>query len=58
MFMDDDVKYRQMYFDWDGVIRQEVVVTSREMTAEKIEEYETIVADSNQMTIFDFLEDD
>ena len=50
-------KYRQMYFDMDGVIKQETYVFQREMTAEEQETYENLVADSNQMTIFDFISD-
>jgi len=50
-------KYRQMYFDMDGVIKQETYVFQREMTAEEQETYENLVADSNQMTIFDFIGD-
>lgn len=52
----EEPRFRQMYFDSNGVIKQEIVVTHRKMTSEKIEEYEKIVADSNQMTIFDFLD--
>lgn len=51
----NEIKYRQLYFDMDGTIKQEIVVTSKEMTPEKIEQYEQIVADANQMTIFDFI---
>ena len=48
-------KFRQMYFDMEGNVRQETYVFHKEMTEEKKEEYERIVADSNQMTIYDFL---
>ncbi|MCR5581447.1 MAG: hypothetical protein K6F66_07640 [Pseudobutyrivibrio sp.] len=57
MFENEDSKYRQMYFDMDGIIRQETYVYHREMTAEEQETYDNLVADSNQMTIFDFMTD-
>ena len=57
MFENNNIKYRQMYFDFDGVIRQETYVYHREMTAEEQQTYENLVADSNQMTIFDFITD-
>ena len=57
MLENDNLKYRQMYFDMDGVIKQETYVFQREMTAEEQETYENLVADSNQMTIFDFIGD-
>ena len=57
MFENDNLKYRQMYFDFDGAIRQETYVYHREMTPEEQENYENLVADSNQMTIFDILTD-
>ena len=57
MLENDNLKYRQMYFDFDGVIKQETYVYHREMTPEEQENYENLVADSNQMTIFDFLTD-
>lgn len=52
----DKTKFRQMYFDMDGNIRQETYVYHKEMTVEKQEEYERLVADADQMTIFDFLD--
>lgn len=55
MFENENIKYRQMYFDMDGVVRQETYVYHREMTEEEKECYEKIVADSDQMTIFDFI---
>ena len=55
MFENETVKYRQMYFDMEGIIRQEKYVINREMTAAEQEQYETLVADSNQMTIFDYM---
>lgn len=55
MFENETVKYRQMYFDMEGTIRQEKYVINREMTAQEQEQYETLVADSNQMTIFDYM---
>ena len=57
MLLKDNTKYRQMYFDMDGVIRQETYVFHREMTAQEQENYENLVADSNQMTIFYFITD-
>ena len=57
MLENDNLKYRQMYFDFDGAIKQETYVYHREMTPEEQENYENLVADSNQMTIFDFLTD-
>ncbi len=56
MLQEDNNMYRQMYFDMDGNIRQETYVFRRQMTPEEQENYERIVADSNQMTIFDFIE--
>ncbi len=54
--MDRDASnYRQLYFDIDGTIKQETYVFHREMTAEEQEHYDTLVSDSNQMTIFDFI---
>ena len=55
MFENENPKYRQMYFDEDGIIRQETYVFHRQMTPEEQEDYENLVADSNQMTIFDFI---
>ena len=57
MLENDNDKYRQMYFDMDGIIRQETYVFHREMTVEEQESYENLVADSNQMTIFDYISD-
>ena len=51
----DNIKYRQMYFDLDGNIKQETYVYHRTMTPEKQDEYDKMVADSNQMSIFDFI---
>ncbi|SEA98930.1 hypothetical protein SAMN02910384_02983 [Pseudobutyrivibrio sp. ACV-2] len=51
----DNTKYRQMYFDIDGTIKQETYVFHREMTAEEQRHYEYLVSDSNQMTIYDFI---
>lgn len=54
--MDDNgFKYRQLYFNSEMQIYQETHVISREMNQNEIDEYESIVEDSNQMTIFDFL---
>lgn len=54
--MDDkDTKYRQLYFNMDMEIYQETQVVSREMTQEEIDEYENIVEDANQLSIFDFI---
>lgn len=53
----ENIKYRQMYFDMNGTIKQETYVYHREMTQAEQEKYEQLVADSNQMTIFDFLEE-
>ncbi len=50
----DDNRYRQMFFDLDGNIRQETYVYHREMTPEEQENYNILVADANQMTIFDY----
>ncbi|WP_167511374.1 hypothetical protein [Pseudobutyrivibrio xylanivorans] len=47
--------YRQLYFDMDGTIKQETYVFHREMTAEEQEYYDSLVSDSNQMTIFDYI---
>ena len=55
MFENENVKYRQMYFDMEGTIRQEKYVFNRKMTAAEQEQYENLVADSNQMTIFDYM---
>ena len=50
-------RYDQMVQqNMDGNIRQETYVFRRQMTPEEQENYERIVADSNQMTIFDFIE--
>jgi len=57
MFENENPKYRQLYFDMDGEIRQETYVFHREMTPEEQKNYENLVADSNQMTIFDFIND-
>lgn len=51
----ENINYRQLYFDIDGTIKQETYVFHREMTAEEQEMYDTLVSDSNQMTIFDFI---
>ena len=51
----ENINYRQLYFDIDGTIKQETYVFHREMTAEEQEKYDSLVSDSNQMTIFDFL---
>lgn len=55
MFENETVKYRQMYFDMEGTIRQETYVINRQMTEAEQEQYENLVADSNQMTIFDYM---
>ncbi len=57
MFESNGTNYRQLYFDMDGVIRQETYVYQREMTSDEQEVYENLVSDSNQMTIFDFISD-
>ncbi|MCR5195664.1 MAG: hypothetical protein K6D38_05055 [Pseudobutyrivibrio sp.] len=57
MFEADNIKYRQMYFDMDGTIKQETYVFHREMTVEEQEHYDNLVADANQMSIFDFIKD-
>ena len=57
MLENDNDKYRQMYFDIDRISRQETYVFHREMTVEEQESYENLVADSNQMTIFDYISD-
>ncbi|MBR5636565.1 MAG: hypothetical protein IKW81_06510 [Pseudobutyrivibrio sp.] len=57
MLENENVKYRQMYFDMDGTIRQETYIFHREMTAAEQEQYNTLVADSNQMTIFDYIKE-
>ncbi len=44
-----------MYFDMDGTIKQETYVFHREMTAEEQQNYDFLVSDSNQMTIFDYI---
>ena len=46
-----------MYFDMDGVIKQETYVYHRELTPEEQVNYDNLVADSDQMTIFDFITD-
>ncbi len=51
----ENINYRQLYFDFDGTIKQETYVFHREMTAEEQEKYDSLVSDSNQMTIFDFI---
>ncbi len=56
MLQEDNNMYRQMYFDMDGNIRQETYVFHRQMTPQEREDYDRIVADANQMTIFDFIE--
>ena len=48
-------KYRQLYFDMDGIIRQETVINIRELTKEEAKEYEIATKDANQMTIWDYL---
>lgn len=54
--LEADNRYRQLYFDMSGEIKQETYVYHREMTEAEQEEYERLVADANQMTIFDFLD--
>lgn len=54
---DDENRYRQLYFDESMEIRQEVRVVSREMLPEEVKEYESMVEDSDQLSIFDFLQD-
>ncbi len=49
------INYRQLYFDIDGTIKQEIYTFHREMTEEEQEHYDSLVSDSNQMTIFDFI---
>ena len=44
-------------FDMDGTIKQETYVFHREMTVEEQEHYDNLVADANQMSIFDFIKD-
>lgn len=51
----ENVNYRQMYFDFEGTIKQETYVFHREMTAEEQRQYDSLVSESNQMTIFDFI---
>ena len=51
----ENINYRQLYFDIDGTIKQETYVFHREMTVEEQEMYDSLVSDSNQMTIFDFI---
>lgn len=53
----ENIRYRQLYFDMDGTIKQETYVFHREMTEEQQAEYDRLVADANQMTIFDFLDE-
>lgn len=54
--MDDkDTKYRQLYFNSEMQIYQETQVVSRGMSEAEIEEYESIVEDSDQLSIFDFI---
>ncbi len=55
MLENENVKYRQMYFDMEGTIRQETYVFHRAMTPDEQVEYANLVADSNQMTIFDYI---
>ncbi len=55
MALQDNTRYRQLYFDFDGNIKQETYVFHREMTVEEQDHYDKIVADANQMTIFDFI---
>ena len=57
MFEDKNVSYRQMFFDMDGVIHQETYVYHRELTEEEKELYDSMMADANQMTIFDYISD-
>lgn len=57
MIDDKNTSYRQMFFDMDGVIRQETYVYHRELTDEEKELYDSLVADANQMTIFDYIKD-
>ncbi|WP_155951037.1 hypothetical protein [Pseudobutyrivibrio sp. MD2005] len=55
MFENDNVDFRQLYFDLDGTIRQETYVFNRELTEEEQKQYDTLVSDANQMTIFDYI---
>ena len=55
MLDNDNMNFRQLYFDADGTIKQETYVYHRELTAEEQENYEILVSDSNQMTIFDYI---
>lgn len=50
-------KFRQLYFDTDMVIRQETKVVTRSMLPEEVEAYENMVEDSNQLSIFDYMEE-
>ncbi len=52
----ENVSFRQMYFDMDGRIKQETYVFHREMTPEEQDNYDSLVSDANQMTIFDFID--
>ena len=57
MFEDKDISYRQLFFDMDGSIHQETYVFHRELTEEEKEQYNNLVADANQMTIFDYIKE-
>ncbi|WP_294218037.1 hypothetical protein [Pseudobutyrivibrio sp.] len=57
MIDDKNTSFRQMFFDMDGVIRQETYVYHRELTDEEKELYDSLVADANQMTIFDYIKE-
>lgn len=46
---------RQLYFDIDMEIRQETRVVTRRMYPDEVEEYENMIEDSNQLSIFDFI---
>ena len=46
---------RQLYFDIDMEIHQETRVVTRTMYPDEVEEYENMIEDSNQLSIFDFI---
>lgn len=55
MLEKEKTKYRQLYFDMEGCIKQEAYIYHRELTDEEKELYNSLMADANQMTIYDFI---
>ena len=57
MLEENNTSYRQMFFDMNGAIHQETYVYHRELSEEEKELYNSLLADANQMTIFDYIKE-